>query len=125
MSWEDRDDSDYDDPGRGFGRPGGDWQGVRPSFDNFFSWSVFLGRISRISVRVHIFFLVYIVIELLKSVWRYAGTEDPVSLSPVLVAIMMASLFMMRVMMSSISMRGSCCRKMLLPVSSCNRSALI
>ena len=44
MSWRDA-ESHEDDPLRGFGRPGGDWQGVRPSFDNPLSWSLPLGRL--------------------------------------------------------------------------------
>ena len=66
MSWEDRDYSRDNDPNRIFGRPGGDWQGVRPSLDNPMSWSLLLGRMAGISVRIHIIFLVFIIIELLK-----------------------------------------------------------
>ena len=52
MSWQDRDYAD--DPRDRVGRPGGDWQGVRPTFDNPMSWSVPLARIFGIAVRVHI-----------------------------------------------------------------------
>ncbi|MDY7108511.1 MAG: site-2 protease family protein [Planctomycetota bacterium] len=65
MSWQDR---DYGDDGADrMGRPGGDWQGVRPTFDNPMSWSIPLGRVIGIVVRVHIVFLIYIVIRLARS----------------------------------------------------------
>jgi Zn-dependent protease len=65
MSWRDR---QYDDdPNRSFGRPGGDWQGVRPTFDNPMTWSVPLMRAWEIAVRVHLIFLIYIVIQLARS----------------------------------------------------------
>lgn len=69
MSWQDRDYAG--DEGPGLGRPGGDWQGMRPTFDNPFTWSVFLGRISGIAVRIHVVFLIYIVIALLRSLSQY------------------------------------------------------
>lgn len=66
MSWEDR---DY---GRsGFGRPGGDWKGIRPTLDNPMSWSVRIGRYFRVDVRVHILLVLFMAIELLR-----AGTTD-------------------------------------------------
>lgn len=74
MSWQDRDYSSDDNPMRGFGRPGGDWQGLRPSFDNPFTWSLSMGRWFGIDVRVHIIFLLYIVISLLKAAWPGEGS---------------------------------------------------
>ncbi len=67
MSWHDRDDPADDDPMRRFGRPGGDWQGIRPTLDNPMTWSVPAGRLLGIAVRVHVIFLVFIVIELLRA----------------------------------------------------------
>lgn len=62
MSWEDR---DY---GRsGFGRPGGDWKGVRPTLDNPMSWSVWIGRFFRVDVRLHLMLILFITIELLRA----------------------------------------------------------
>jgi Zn-dependent protease len=76
MSWRDRDEKD--DTWRRMGRPGGDWQGIRPSFDNPMTWSVPLMRVLDIAVRVHVVFLVYIVIELARSI----GTPDRATASP-------------------------------------------
>ena len=60
MSWKDRDYAD--DPWRRTGRPGGDWQGIRPTLDNPLSWSLPVGRCFGIAVRVHLIFLVFVVI---------------------------------------------------------------
>ena len=60
MGW----DESRDDHRRAFGKPGGDWEGVRPSFDNPFTWSVPLGRVFGINVRVHLLLLIFIVLEL-------------------------------------------------------------
>lgn len=93
MSWENRDYSRDDDPNRIFGRPGGDWQGIRPSLDNPLSWSLLLGRIAGISVRIHIIFLVFIIIELLKSAWAQPGQGGQTSITFWLTVIEMACLF--------------------------------
>lgn len=66
MSW--REGQYDDDPNSSFGRPGGDWQGIRPTFDNPMTWSVPFVRAWEIAVRVHVIFLIYIVIELARSV---------------------------------------------------------
>ena len=65
MSWRERDESFDDNPMRRFGRPGGDWQGLRPTLDNPMTWSVPLMQVLGITVRVHAVFLIYIVIQLL------------------------------------------------------------
>ncbi|MHC4965994.1 MAG: hypothetical protein ACYTGE_13905 [Planctomycetota bacterium] len=52
MSWRDRDEWADDDPMGRLGRPGGDWRGLRPSLDNPMTWSVTLGRVLGIVVRV-------------------------------------------------------------------------
>jgi Zn-dependent protease len=93
MSWRDRDDAANDDPTRRFGRPGGDWQGMRPSLDNPMTWSVTLGRFARITVRVHVVFLLFIVIELLRSATGDADRSDPFSHGLGMVAIAMGCLF--------------------------------
>ena len=73
MSWEDRDYASDDNPMRRFGRPGGDWRGLRPALDNPMSWSLQLARILEITVRVHVLFLVFIVIELLRPIFGSTG----------------------------------------------------
>ncbi len=93
MSWEDRDYSRDNDPNRIFGRPGGDWQGIRPSLDNPMSWSLLLGRMAGISIRIHIIFLVFIIIELLKSVWAHQSQGAQTSITFWLTVIEMACLF--------------------------------
>lgn len=67
MSWHDRDYAGDDNPMRSYGRPGGDWQGIRPIFENPFTWAISLGRVYGIEVRVHILFLLYIVIMLIRG----------------------------------------------------------
>ena len=66
MSWEDRDYAS-DDPMRRFGRPGGDWQGLRPTLDNPMTWAITVGRLFAVTVRIHVVFLIVIVIELLRG----------------------------------------------------------
>ena len=65
MSWQDRDYADDDH--RRLGKPGGDWRGIRPSFDNPMSWALTMFRVAGISVRIHLAFVVFIVIMLLRS----------------------------------------------------------
>ena len=45
------------------GRPAGfsgDWRGTKPTFDDPMSWAFPVFRVSRITVRVHLFFLAFI-----------------------------------------------------------------
>ena len=49
MSWRDS-DSGSDDGWRRLGRPGGDWQGLRPTFDNPMTWALSVGRVAGIIV---------------------------------------------------------------------------
>jgi Zn-dependent protease len=82
MTWRDRDygaDSDADDFDGGsaagpWGRPGGNWAGMRPTVDNPFTWSLPIARISGITVRVHLFFLVYIIVQLAQGALPVRGT---------------------------------------------------
>ncbi|MCA9289919.1 MAG: site-2 protease family protein [Phycisphaerales bacterium] len=73
MSWR---DSEYE-PGEfaawRHGRPGGDWQGVRPTLDNPASWSLSLGRVWGLRIRIHISFIIVFTIFLLQA----ALTDDP------------------------------------------------
>lgn len=57
-----------DDGGRSkLGGLGGDWHGLRPTFDNPMSWSIPLGRYAGIAVRAHVILLIFVVIQLLRS----------------------------------------------------------
>jgi Zn-dependent protease len=92
MSWRDRDEWDEDDPMRRLGRPGGDWRGLRPSLDNPMTWAVPVGRAVGINVRVHVIFLIFIVIELLRAaVPRGPASEAPPGIG--LAALLMGLLF--------------------------------
>jgi Zn-dependent protease len=73
MSWRDRDEWADDDPMRRLGGPGGDWRGMRPTFDNPITWSVTLGRVLGIVVRVHVIFLVTIVVLLIRPAFGESG----------------------------------------------------
>jgi len=89
MSWQTGGGSD--DSSR-LGRPGGDWRGIRPTFDNPMTWSLPLMRIFGIAVRVHVIFLIYVVVQLAKSlVDPPAGAIRPGSFE--LVALDMVCLF--------------------------------
>ncbi len=87
MTWRGREDAGEGNPLRGFGRPGGDWRGLRPSFDNPLTWSVPMGRIMRIDVRRHVSFVIFIAVELIRAAF------DGGSLSLRLAALMLAILF--------------------------------
>jgi len=93
MSWEDR---DWNRDGRGAGgmRPGGDWRGVRPSLDNPMSWSVSIGRYFGIDVRVHFVFLLFVLIDLFKSLGE-ADIGDAVPVSTFFVIISLGGLFIL------------------------------
>lgn len=88
MSWRDGNDSYDDGFSDRFGRPGGDWQGVRPTFDNPMSWSLRLFRALGTTVRAHVILLLYILIELGRS----ALDDNALGFGPA--AIMMGSLFL-------------------------------
>ncbi len=57
-SWDDADERERPS---GFG---GDWRGARPTFDDPMSWSLPVFRVARITVRVHVFFLVFVLVVL-------------------------------------------------------------
>lgn len=76
MGWEDREYARDDGGDRNLGRPGGDWRGLRPSFDNPFSWSLGLGRWFGIDVRVHFLLLLFILIELFRSLGAADESES-------------------------------------------------
>ncbi|UCD73925.1 MAG: site-2 protease family protein [Phycisphaerales bacterium] len=91
MSWKDRDEYGRD-PSDRLGRPGGDWRGVRPTIDNPMTWSLRLGRVWGIAVRVHVVFLAYILVQLARSIGP-PGEGDTVPLGPGLAITWMAALF--------------------------------
>ncbi len=74
MSWQDRDYAREENPYRRMGGPGGDFGGLRPTLDNPMTWSVPLGRVAGIAVRVHVILLAYIVIRLLHSALSSSGS---------------------------------------------------
>jgi Zn-dependent protease len=93
VSWKDRDE--HEDGWRRMGRPGGDWQGIRPTFDNPMTWALPLGRYSGIAVRVHIFFLLFIVVMLLRSIAGPAGEQAEITRADFpIVALLMVVLFL-------------------------------
>lgn len=95
MSWRDRGDhgDSGDHPAGNFGRPGGDWQGVRPSFDNPMSWALSLGRVAGIEIRVHVVFLIFIIVQLLAAGLGRPGAASAAPSGFVLTAAMLAILF--------------------------------
>ena len=78
---------DEGDPRPG-GRPagfGGDWRGSRPSFDDPMSWSLPVARIARISVRVHLFFVAFVLAMLARA--ASAGSDTSFGLVPTVVGL--------------------------------------
>lgn len=73
----------------GGGGAGGDWQGIRPRADNPMSWSLPMLRIARIDVRIHVFFLAVVLIELARAAvaGREAGAGVPLGVAWTAVAL--------------------------------------
>ncbi len=92
MSWSDRDESADDATGRA-GRPGGDWQGLRPALDNPRTWSLPVGRLFGIAVRVHVIFVFFAGIELLLAAFARPSKGDVVPLGAGPMGLVLASLF--------------------------------
>ena len=46
MSYKDRDWAADDNPAGRYGRPGGDFKGIRPTLDNPFTWALPMGSVS-------------------------------------------------------------------------------
>ncbi len=90
MSWQ-----PDDDPRARFGRPGGDWQGIRRTLDNPLSWSLRLGRLAGIEIRVHLIFVLFVLIELLRAAFPRTpgGAAAPLGLGPS--ALMLGCLFLL------------------------------
>lgn len=94
MAWNDREDGANENPFGRVGRPGGDWQGVRPSLDNPMSWSVRLARVSGIVVRIHILFILIVVIQLLQALFAKPTSAQSIPLDFHYVAIALGCLFL-------------------------------
>jgi stage IV sporulation protein FB len=81
------------DPLREAGRLGGDWAGTRPRFDDPMSWSVPMMRIFGIEVRIHVLFVIFVAIQLLRAAFAAPMRGDGPTLGPALVLLLMACLF--------------------------------
>ncbi len=91
MSWH---DDDFEDRSARSGRVGGDWSQVRPTLDNPMSWSVPMGRVWGIDVRVHFFLILFFLIQLGKVVFESTSKESQsVSLGFLPSVIQMTGLF--------------------------------
>jgi len=83
-SWDDADERS---------RPagyGGDWRGSRPSFDDPMSWSFPVARIAGITVRLHVLFLVFVVVVIAQS--ASVTTDGSIGVLPALLGL--AALFL-------------------------------
>ena len=91
--WQEPEDGDPGDPLRGAGRLGGDWAGARPRFDDPMTWSIPLMRVKRIDVRVHLLFVIFVLVEIIQA-WALLPTRGQGStFGPELVLILVVCLF--------------------------------
>lgn len=72
--------------------PGSDWRGLRPEWENPLTWSLPLGRIAAISLRMHAVFLLYVLVEMGRAFFA-PSKADPAPLAAGLVALNLACLF--------------------------------
>src|SRR5262245_44124248 len=72
MSWQDR---EYAEGRQNLGRPGGDWRGLRPSLDNPMSWSAPLMRVAGVTVRLHIIFALFIIVQIVQATARPSSAQ--------------------------------------------------
>lgn len=87
-AWRDSDSHDGGYDGRSPARPagfGGDWRGSRPSFDDPMSWSLPVFRVARISVRVHLFFIAFVLAMVARA--ASTGSESAFGLAPTLLGL--------------------------------------
>ena len=82
-SWDEQDERERPS---GFG---GDWRGTRPSFDDPMTWSFPVLRFARITVRLHVFFLVFVLAVLAHS--ASSTSEGTVGILPTMLGL--AALF--------------------------------
>jgi len=78
-SWDDADERSRP---AGFG---GDWRGSRPSFDDPMSWSFPIVRLLGITVRLHILFLVFVVVVLARA--ASVTTDGSIGVLPTLLGL--------------------------------------
>jgi Zn-dependent protease len=76
------DDADERERPSGFG---GDWRGSRPTFDDPMSWSFAVLRVAGITVRLHVFFLVFILVVLAHA--ASVTSEGAVGVLPTLLGL--------------------------------------
>jgi len=79
--------SNWDDPDER-SRPagyGGDWRGSRPSFDDPMSWSFPVARVFGITVRLHVLFLVFVVVVLAHA--ASTTTDGSIGVLPTLLGL--------------------------------------
>jgi stage IV sporulation protein FB len=74
MSWA-RENSGENRQNPNHGKPGGDWHGMRPTFDAPWTWSIPVARIAGITIRVHVIFFLYAIIMLLQSLPAGGATK--------------------------------------------------
>ena len=70
------------------GRPAGfsgDWRGTKPTFDDPMSWAFPVFRVSRITVRVHLFFLAFILAMLARA--ASVGSDASFGLAPTAIGL--------------------------------------
>lgn len=79
MSWH-----DFDERPRPSGFVG-DWRGARPTFDDPMSWSLPVARIAGITVRLHLFFLAFILASLARS--ASVSSESSIAWKPTLLGL--------------------------------------
>lgn len=63
----------------------GDWRGSRPTFDDPMSWSFPIFRIAGITVRLHLFFIVFLLATLSRA--ASDGSGSPLNLVPALIGL--------------------------------------
>lgn len=94
MSWKDSNYNGADkNPMEGFGRLGGDWQGMRFSMDNPMTWSVTLGTFAGIAVRIHIAFILFVIVQLAIAAFGAGGKDNSLGHGLGNISIAMAVLF--------------------------------
>lgn len=91
MSVRGRDLDDDDDApldSGAWGRPGGDWAGMRPTIDNPFTWSLPLLRVAGITVRIHLLFLVFVIVQLSRALAPAQGQVADFTLTALSMAVL-------------------------------------
>jgi len=78
-NWDEQDDRQRPS---GFG---GDWRGARPTFDDPMSWSFRVLQVARISVRIHVFFLVFVLVTLAHA--ASVSSDGAIGVLPTLLGI--------------------------------------